>query len=265
MALIPQAYLNAVVSLGTLEEESFRHVGTGFLYAHPLPSEQGRTPYRAFLVTNRHVAADPVTHVRFNHPQTALTVAPVDAVASGAWTFHPSGADVAVTHLLDSSPLSQARSLLNAGMFIGDIGTTLGEGVQPVEGDGVFVIGFPLGLVGDARNYPVVRYGVVARIQDWIRGDQDTFLIDVPAFPGNSGGPVVLKPETAAIPDTQAITHCLLMGIISKQLRSQEIAVSQQTGEPRVVFMENTGLTEVIPVESVRETAIQEISYAQSR
>ena len=29
-------------------------------------SEQGRTPYRAFLVTNRHVAADPVTHVRFN-------------------------------------------------------------------------------------------------------------------------------------------------------------------------------------------------------
>ena len=217
------------------------------------------------MVTNRHVAADPLTHVRFNHPQSGLAVTPVGTVASGTWTFHPSGADVAVTPLLHSSPLSQGRNLLNAEMFIGDVGTTFGERVQPVEGDGVFVIGFPLGLVGDARNYPVVRYGVVARIQDWIRRDQDTFLIDVPAFPGNSGGPVVLKPETAAIPDTQAITHCLLMGVISEQLLSQEVAVSQQTGEPRVVFVENTGLTKVVPVESVRETAIQEISDAQSR
>ncbi len=33
MALIPPSYLNAVVSLGTTGE-SFRHVGTGFLYAH---------------------------------------------------------------------------------------------------------------------------------------------------------------------------------------------------------------------------------------
>ena len=67
------------------------------------------------------------------------------------------------------------------------------------------------------------------------------------------------------MPDTQVITHCLLMGVISEQLLSQEIAVSQQTGEPRVLFVENTGLTEVVPVESVRETAIQEISDAQSR
>lgn len=264
MALIPPAYLNAVISLGTLDGENFQHVGTGFLYAQPLPSEQGRTPYRAFLVTNRHVAEHAPTHVRFNHPQTGLAVSPIEAVASVAWTFHPSGADVAVTPLLRSSPLSQGRNLRNAEMFIGDVCTTFGEGVQPVEGDGIFVIGFPLGLVGDARNYPVVRYGVVARIQDWVRRDHDTFLIDVPAFPGNSGGPVVLKPETVAIRGTQAISHCLLMGVISKQLRSQEIAVSQRTGEPRVIFIEDAGLTEVVPVESVRETAIQEVSCAQS-
>ncbi len=263
MALIPPGYLNAVVSLGTLGE-AFQHVGTGFLYAHPLPGEQGRTRYRAFLVTNKHVVANPITHVRFNHPQTGLTVELVGTVASGAWTVHPNGADVAVTPLLKSSPLSQGWELLNAEMFIGDVGTTFGEGVQPVEGDGIFIIGFPLGLVGDARNYPVVRYGVVARIQDWIRGDQGTFLIDAPAFPGNSGGPVVLKPETTAIKDTKAITHCLLTGVISKQLLSQEIAISQRTDDPRVIFMENTGLTEVVPVELVRETAIQEISDMQS-
>ena len=264
MALIPPGYMTAVVSLGRTVE-SFRHVGTGFLYAHSLPAREGRTPYRAYLVTNKHVVDENTTHVRFNDSEGGLTATPIETVGTGAWTFHPNGADLAVMPLLPSSPLSKGHDLLEAQMFIGDVGTTFGEGVQPVEGDGIFVIGFPLGLVGDARNYPIVRYGVVARIQDWIRGHQDTFLIDAPAFPGNSGGPVVLKPETAAIAPTKPITHCLLMGVISKQLRSREVAVSERTGEPRVVFVEDTGLAEVVPVEMVRETAMREISDVQSQ
>lgn len=264
MALIPAGYLNAVVSLGTLNK-SFRHVGTGFLYAHPLPKKQDSTPYRAYMVTNKHVAVDAITHVRFNNPEGGLTVLPIEKVATGAWTPHPKGADIAMMPLLKSSPLSKGRNLVDVGMFIGDIGTTFGQGVQPVEGDGVFVIGFPLGLVGDAHNYPIIRYGVIARIQDWIRRHQDTFLIDAPAFPGNSGGPVVLKPEKTAISKTKAITTCLLVGVISKQLRSSEVAVSEQTGEPRVVFQEDTGLAEVVPVEMVQEAAIQEISNVKSQ
>ena len=153
MALIPPGYMTAVVSLGTLVE-SFRHVGTGFLYAHPLPARLGRTPYRAYLVTNKHVVDENITHVRFNDPEGGLTATPFETVGTGAWTFHPNGADLAVMALLQSSPLSKGQDLLEAQMFIGDVGTTFGEGVQPVEGDGTFVIGFPLGLVGDARNYP---------------------------------------------------------------------------------------------------------------
>lgn len=263
MALIPPGYLTAVVSLGNLDE-SFRHVGTGFLYAHALPTNKGRTPYRAYLVTNKHVVAAAITHVRFNDSDAGLTIKPVETVTSGTWTYHPQGADLALTPLLPSGSLSQGRKLVDVEMFIGDVGTTFGEGVQPVEGDGVFVIGFPLGLIGDARNYPIVRYGVIARIQDWIRGHQQTFLIDAPAFPGNSGGPVVLKPETAAIAASKAITHCLLVGVISKQLRSRESAVSERTGEPRVIFEEDTGLAEVVPAEMVQETANQEILDARS-
>ena len=257
MALIPPGYLNAVVSLGTTGE-SFRHVGTGFLYAHPLPNVQGRTPYRPYLVTNQHVATNTITHVRFNDPEEGLMVMPIGDVTTGAWTFHPKGADIAVVPFRIASPLLKGRDLLDLGMFIGDVGTTLGEDVQPVEGDGVFVIGFPLGLVGDSGNYPIVRYGVIARIQDWIRRHQETFLIDAPAFPGNSGGPVVLKPERASIGQTKSITHCLLVGVISNQLRSREVAVSEHTGEPRVVFQEDTGLAEVVPVEMVQEAIIEE-------
>ena len=265
MALIPKGYLDAVVSLGTRTADgSFRHVGTGFLYAHPLPERQGRTPYRAYLVTNKHAARDAITHVRFNDPENGLTASGIEAVVTGTWTPHPNGADVAVTPLLKSSPLSKGRNLADVGMFVDDVGTTLGEGVQPVEGDGVFVIGFPLlNLGGDAHTYSVVRYGVIARIRDWIRRQRNTFLIDAPAFPGNSGGPVILKPENAAIPDTTRITHCLLVGVVSKQLLNDEVAVSEQTGEPRVVFTENTGLAEVVPVEMVQEAIVQEISNAE--
>lgn len=262
MALIPPGYLNAVVSLGTIGE-SFQHVGTGFLYAHSLPKRQGRTPYRGYLVTNQHVAAKAITHVRFNDPEEGLKITAIGDLTTGVWTFHPKGADVAVTPLLTSSPLKRDRDLVDVGMFVGDVGTTSWAGEQPVEGDGVFVIGFPLGLVGNARNYPIVRYGVIARIQDWIRRHQGTFLIDAPAFPGNSGGPVILKPETTAIAGTKPITHCLLVGVISKQLRDREVAVSEHTGEPRVVFEEDTGLAEVVPVEMVQETAEEEISNAQ--
>ena len=138
---------------------------------------------------------------------------------------------------------------------MGDSGTRFAEGVQLAEGDGVFIIGFPLGLVGKQQNYPIVRFGVVSRIQDWLRGDKTTFLIDVPAFPGNSGGPVIVKPETIALTGTKAISRALLAGVIQSNIRSRDVAVSQQTGEPRIVFEENTGLTEVVPIEMVRETA----------
>ncbi len=223
-----------------------------------------RTPYRAFLVTNKHVVDGAITRVHFNHSDTGLTLAATHTVASGDWTLHPAGANLAVTPLLDSSPLRQGRELQGLGMFIEDVGTTIGEGIQPVEGDGVFVIGFPLGLVGEARNFPVVCYGVVSRIQDWIQRQECTFLIDASVFPGNSDGPVILKPELAAIADTKPNTHCLLVGVTSQQLRSREVAVSEQTGKPRIVFEEDAGLAEVIPVEFVRETVIKEMAEVQS-
>lgn len=262
MALIPPGYFNAVVSLGT-QSGSFNHNGTGFFYAHPISRNEDVTSYRYFLVTNKHVAESPVTHVRFNHPAKGLTVMPINAVASDGWTFHPDGSDIAVAPLETSSPILTGRSPSKAEIFLGDVGTTFFEGVQPVEGDGIFLIGFPLGMVGDARNFPIVRYGVIARIQDWIQGHQDSFLIDAPAFPGNSGGPVVLRPESTAITNTKANTRCLLAGVISHQIQSKEVAVSDRTGDPRVVFLEDTGLAVVVPVEMVRDTAAQAVLDAQ--
>ena len=89
-----------------------------------------------------------------------------------------------------------------------------------------------------------MRHGIVARIQDWLRGDERTFLIDASVFPGNSGGPVVLKPETVAVHETRAITHSLLIGMVRAYIPSQEVAVSERTGRPKVIFEENSGLAD---------------------
>src|ERR1019366_8874960 len=59
-------------------------------------------------------------------------------------------------------------------------------------------LGFPLQLVGGERNYVIVRHGTIARIGDMLAGTNKNFLVDTFIFPGNSGGPVILKPEMMA-------------------------------------------------------------------
>ena len=145
--------------------------------------------------------------------------------------------------------------MLQGEIFVGDVGTPSDEEANHIaEGNGIFVLGFPLGLIGKERNYPIARYGIIARIQDWLQGDEKTFLIDSSVFPGNSGGPVILKPEGVAIKDTKPITHSLLIGMISSYIPSQDVAVSKQTGEPRIIFEENSGLAEVVPINLIKET-----------
>ena len=52
-----------------------------------------------------------------------------------------------------------------------------------------------MGLVGKERSFVIVRSGCIARIRDALLATSKELLIDAPIFPGNSGGPVVTKPE----------------------------------------------------------------------
>lgn len=261
MALIPAGYMKAIVSLGA-SDNSYTHIGTGFLYHHPIRRREDETHYRPFLITNRHVIEGGARDVRFNHPaHGTLEVHPIDTVVDDDWTTHPNGADVAVAPLLDPGPLTLGRDLMEAEIFVGDVATPSDSELPTIaEGTGVFLIGFPLGLIGVDRNYPIVRSGVIARIQDWFRGAEDAFLIDAPAFPGNSGGPVVVRPDATAISGTTAVTHALLIGMVSQNIRSREVAVSAQTGEERVVFLENTGLSRVAPISAIKYTLTVAVS-----
>ena len=64
------------------------------------------------------------------------------------------------------------------------------------EGTRAITIGYPTGI-GWRNDYgkpawPTVRSGVVARMQDWVTGKKDEFMLDIATLGGQSGGPVFL-------------------------------------------------------------------------
>lgn len=133
------------------------------------------------------------------------------------------------------------------------------------EGDGAFALGFPMGLVGGTRNFVVVRQATVARIRDAIAGHSPEILLDSFSFPGNSGGPIVLRPEITRITGTKSPTKALLFGVMQGYLPYQDVAVSRQSGNERVVFEENSGLAKVVPIHYAREAMLKVINPQATR
>jgi len=111
-------------------------------------------------------------------------------------------------------------------------------------GDFVFVLGFPMGLVGEERNTVIVRSGVMARLRETLARPTNRYMVDTVVFPGNSGGPIITKPQTVAIQGTWPHLKASLIGLVAAYVPYRDIAVSQQTGNVRVVFEENSGLAE---------------------
>ena len=255
-ALLPPAYLDAVVALGIpASNGSIQYKATGFLYGHPVGESGGE--YRIFLITNRHV----VEHIdmlkaRFNRPMgsdSKIYDVPLRGNdGSMLWTGHPSS-DVAAVLI---SPKQLEKDGIKFTWIPGDrqLDFEQARELQISEGDGIFVLGFPLGLAGKKRNYTIVRQGCIARIRDWLGGNSRTILIDATVFPGNSGGPVVTKPEIASIKGTKFNNRSRLIGMISRYLPYEDVAISAQTRKPRIIFQENSGLATVVPVDVIQET-----------
>lgn len=265
MALIPPFFLNTVVALGLQSEDgSIVYNATGFLYGRPTgqTNESGRKTYNVFLVTNRHVfqqaiQRSDILHARFNKLMETGSNMYEIGLKGASWTVHPDPAvDVAV---LSINPSVLESDGIEFDFFQADNHVFTLEQARDSEiseGDGVFVLGFPLGQAGEERNYAIVRQGIIARAQDWLKGNSRTFLIDASIFPGNSGGPVLTKPDSIAIKGTKSNTRCGLIGMVSSYLPYQEVAVSQQTGRTRMIFEENSGLGVVVPNDVIKEAII---------
>jgi len=279
-ALIPPVFPYCVVAIGGKITEIHEGklvtrwvaTGTGFFYGRLSKSDPDLTKrlYDIYLVTATHVvnawkaqqAAAPAKGALLS--ELMVRVNPIDVTSRATdilvaeikdkgvdWTTNPDGKDVAVL----SVDLDVLRQKAFGVTFFADdemaADVSKLRELKVAAGDGVFVLGFPMGLVEDWRNAVIVRGGTIARIEDMLISRSEVFLIDAFVFPGNSGGPVVLRPEISSINGTPPQNRSYLIGMVVSYQPYIDVAVSQQTQHPRVIFEENSGLATVLPTDYI--------------
>jgi hypothetical protein len=265
MALLPPGFLDAVVAVGVRESSGDpQWAASGFFYFVVQTRGESEIFGHVYLVSNRHVfeglGEDAIVRVNpeanDQEPRDFdLKLKRVDG--SSLWFGHPDAdVDVAVV------PINAAK-LLDEHMqvrFIQSDRDVLRRGDMEAEGlcegDGIYVLGFPMGMVAIGRSTAIVRSGCIARVRDLIAGTTKSFLVDATVFPGNSGGPLVLVPEITSITGTKHHDRALVLGVVSEYVAYTDVAVSSQTKRPRITFEENSGLARAHPIDHIEE-AIQ--------
>jgi S1-C subfamily serine protease len=266
MALIPPFFFDCVIAIGFQEPDGSKHwIGTGFLfgnYSHT--DETGQKLYDVYLVTNKHVfESQQSIIIRFNpqedKPATDYLVPLNDPSGTSIWIGHINkDVDIAILSI-DASVLK--KDSMKYSFFTSDDTSLTTEGLVKngiTEGDFIYILGFPMGLVSQERQHVISRSGTIARIRDLFEKRSTDYIVDALVFPGNSGGPVILKPELVNISGTQSHKNSYLIGVIKSYIPYQDVAISQQTKRPRIIFEDNTGLSIVEPVDYIIET-IQQI------
>lgn len=177
----------SIVFIGR-QGEHFISLGTGFLAV----KNTGGKLFQQ-IVTARHVIEDfkegePV-YVRVNRRGSGVEVLPTNP---GHWITHPDDAvDLAVCPT--SIPPDQFEIMhihLDDDLATEDVVSNEQIGI----GDDVFVAGMFTRHLGEARNLPIVRSGVISAMPEekvWTqRGYADAYLIEVRSIAGLSGSPV---------------------------------------------------------------------------
>ena len=253
MALIDTRYFDTVVAIGSetpndgtkRESDLLRWIGTGFMVGRPFKAG-GVEGFHVFLVTNKHVLRGMDSFVaRFNPKEGAPILNHRFVLADDEkqlWTGHPKDdIDIAAIDVNTAMLREHGRifDYFNLNEALMNIDQMIKLGLS--EGDFVYILGYPMGLADPEWHYPVVRSGTIARIRDMLDGRKSSFLLDSLIFPGNSGGPVILKPEPAGVGAQPPIGTAYVIGIVSSHL----------------VYGDNkqhSGLATVFPSECVSET-----------
>ncbi len=115
------------------------------------------------------------------------------------------------------------------------------------EGSIVYLIGHPLNLTSRFQLYPLVRQGIIAQIRKMFDLDYKFkhILVDGFAFPGNSGGPVVLLVQN--FNGTSIIKTNYLIGFTVASINANSL----------IGTSENIGITVVISTDHILECITQ--------
>lgn len=248
MALIPKGYIDAVVSIGVKQpEDKIVWIGTGF-FVHRRINDKEVLP---FLVSNKHIfEGKSCVVIRMRETQeNKLVLMDVSLNDRRVHKF----ADIAAV-MLSGTTITQ-RHLKFSSFDIDNNSFSSFElrdnGVD--EGSLVYMLGYPMGLVNVNSELPICRMGCIARISEEQIAESHDALLDIQNFPGNSGSPIVNKPENIGIQGTNILDRCMLIGIIHAYIPYRESLINSQTHEVVEVRSENSGIALMHPVEYIRD------------
>lgn len=261
MSIIPDFYLNAVVSIGVLPDptnlNNISWIGTGFFVGRTLVGQDDQTV--PFLVSNKHVfeGKDAVV-IRMKKKDSedlkVLNVALKNQDGSPNYVVHDmKDVDIAVvqlnTQFINDNNLDFCCFNIDTTSMTSEELRTSGADVGTI----VYMLGFPLGLVNVSSNLPVCRMGCISRMSETQLKEQHNILVDIQNFPGNSGSPIIIRPEITHLEGTPALGKSVLAGIVHGYIPYRESLVNTQTKEVVEIRSENSGLANVHPVEYIRE------------
>ena len=256
MAIIPDSYLNSVVSIGVRTITTIAWIGTGFFVGKCIGLKDIVYP---LLVSNKHVYEGKDTIVLSMKMRDSEELRVLDAPLK-----NNDGSLRYITHDLEDIdvavlPLS-AQFIENNGLDfpcfnIDENAMTSSElrtnGAD--EGTIVYMLGFPMGLVNTSSNMPICRMGCISRMSEIQIAEQHNILVDIQNFPGNSGSPIITRPEFVSITGTPSLDRTVLVGIVHSYIPYQESLINSQTKEVVEIRSENSGIANVHPVEYIRE------------
>ncbi len=245
MALLNPLHLKAVVAIGAMDKRKrFICTATGFLIGILAKNSKDPTKrtYYIFLLTNRHVfeGKDGI-HLRLNMRNGKSEVVPQSLKFPNGelrWLTHPNkNVDLALLNVEPQELINHGIDYIffNQEMFVFQRDfAKLGISV----GDEVFALGFPMGFAGITQNFPYAKAGIISRYDTELLRTRKAILIDSSIFPGNSGGPVILKPTNTALSGTVAVSDSYLLGAVTGYLPYREELWTHQTNPPTVVSLE---------------------------
>ncbi len=257
MAIIPQFYKDAVVSIGIRQQNNtIAWIGTGFF---AMRAAEKTDAYRPFLITNKHVFQGKENIVIRMKEQGTEQLKEIDVPITKPhktpiYILHPqSDIDIAVLPLIGSF-IEKHHLKFNAfdidkhAMTSSELKDNGGE-----EGSLIYMLGYPMALVNQSSSLPICRMGCIARIGETQIQERHNMLVDIQNFPGNSGSPIITRPELISIQGTKNLDKSVLVGIVHSYIPYQETLINSQTGKMVEIRSENSGLALVHPVEYIRE------------
>ena len=263
MPLLPSRQLDTVALFEEVRNRRFHYTATGFFCRHRSLGKESRD--ELFLVTSapamRENLKGKVLIGRRRRRVAPLVEAVTDkrGFARRRW-FLDDECGLAVLPL-DPEHLAGTRLRFQAvSTATGALTLSALRKKRIGEGDDVLVLGFGPELA-HLQPVPLVRRGIVARIQDCYQGLSNTFLVDATTFEGNRGSPVVMKPRRSAADRPRSDPAGKLIGVVAESLPDPWGPVKHHADHRILRIQVNTGLVRIIPV----DTLLRVLAVAQLR